>query len=132
MPVVQGTFKKSSSKGDSRQKIELKLKVNKNGLITQDNFNNDVGSLNAIFPGNVVCELTGVSQSRKSFTYLLKAKERKGTVEVRVGTCLSGIGLPLTEIPVPTRGETVSIAFDADGDATTTTDIVDVGRITFK
>lgn len=130
---MQGVFKKSSSKQDSRQKIELKVKVGKNNpLITQDNFANDVGSLNAIFPGNVVCELSGVSQSRKSFTYLLKARAKKGTVDVRVGTCLSGVGLPLSEMPAISRGDTVGIMFDGDGDVTTTTDIVDVGTIRFK
>jgi hypothetical protein len=133
--VIKASFKKTASRKGSKQKLELKLKIGKNGLITQDNFNNDVGSLTAVFPGNIVCEMAGVNQSGKSFTYLLKARAKKDVVGVRVGSCVSSAALPaapLTAMPVISSGDIISVKFDTDGDAATTTDIVDVGTIRFK
>jgi hypothetical protein len=124
--VVKATFKKTSSRKGNKQNLELKLKIGKNGLITRDNFNNDVGALSAVFPGGIVCEMAGVNQSRKSFTYLLKAKARNGVVNVRVGTCLTNA------MPVLISQDIIGIQFDADGDAATQTDIVSVGSIKFK
>jgi hypothetical protein len=135
LPVLKASFKKTASQKGNKQKLELKLKIGKNGLITQDNFNNDVGSLSAVFPGNIVCEMAGVGQSSKAYTYLLKAKARKDAVEVRVGSCENRAVLPvapLNAMPVLSPGNPINIVFDADGDVATTTDIVDVGTITFK
>jgi hypothetical protein len=135
LPVKNVSFKKSSGQKGKIQTLELKMKIGKNGLITQSNFDNDVGTLSAIFPGNIVCEMVGVNQSSNAYTYLVRAKAWKGVTNVRVGTCESRATLPATPLnrmPVLRRGNVINFMYDADGDANTTDDIVDVGRIRLR
>lgn len=97
--------------------------LGKNGLVTQDNFDGDIGVLRAIFPGGAVCEMEGVDDKKRFYTYLLKAKVKRGVFNDRVGQCSPNA------MPVINAGDSVSIEFDDDDDASTTD--VEVAKILF-
>jgi hypothetical protein len=88
-------------------------------LVSQSNFDNDISTLSAIFPSGEVCEFAGTGQSRRTFTYQLRARSRDGVLDMRVGSCLTSLGgIPLTTIPVLSPSSAIRIEFDADGSGT--------------
>jgi hypothetical protein len=97
--------------------------IGKKGLVTKDNFDDDIGVLRAIFPSGAVCEMDGVSDKGRFYTYLLKTNVRQGVFSNRFGQCLSN------SMPVIRKGDTVSIEFDADDDSVTFN--VEVAKIKF-
>jgi hypothetical protein len=122
--VVKGTYKKTTGRNGQKQKLEINIKIGKAGeLVTQDNFDGDIGVLRAIFPGGAVCEMEGVGHSRKSFKYFLKAQVRKGVFSERFGFCEPNA------MPVANDGDAIVIEFDEDDDAATTN--VEVAKIMF-
>lgn len=114
---VKGTFKLVERHNGSKVKLELMVKIGKKGLDPIANI--DTSVLRAIFPTGEVCEMEGVGHhhSRKSLTYLLKAKVRNDVFSDRIGECFVSSdpnALPLSVMPALTDTDIITLEFDAD------------------
>ncbi|MEQ1530525.1 MAG: hypothetical protein ABL925_14515 [Methylococcales bacterium] len=99
------------------------MSVSKRGtLVTQENFNNDIGVIKAIFPDGSVCEFESKGQSKKFYNYLLDTRVRNSVYAEKDGSCSS--------LKIPTyTGDDVVIEFDEDDDNVTAN--TEIARIRF-
>lgn len=121
---IKGSYRKTYKRGGNKQKLIIRASIGKKSdLVTQENFNNRIGVVRAIFPDGETCEFEATSQNRKFFKYTLHLKINQGVFKKRRGHCLSDT------IPSDETGKSIIIEFDCDGN--TLTPNTEIARIIF-